>query len=250
MIHVQGLHKSYGANPVLRGIDLTIREKETVVLIGRSGCGKTTLLRCLNSLETFDRGKVTIADTVLERPLAQAESEKVFQEKAGKVRVQAGMVFQSFNLFPHLTVLENLMLAPQVVKKASQEEAEALALSLLGKVGLSSHASHYPSQLSGGQSQRDAIARALAMNPKIMLYDEPTSALDPGLVDEVLEVMKKLSEEGLTQVVVTHEMRFARDVADRVVYIEEGIVIEDSPADQIFKAPKDPRTQRFLARFL
>lgn len=226
MISVEGLHKSYQNTPVLKGIDLKIKDRETVVLIGRSGCGKSTLLRCINNLETFDQGKITVGDIQLERPLSSSDTERGFQKKANHLRAQAGMVFQSFNLFPHLTVLENLTLAPQVVKETPREEAEATALALLEKVGLASHAHHSPSQLSGGQSQRAAIARALAMSPQAMLYDEPTSALDPGLVDEVLDVMKKLSEEGMTQIVVTHEMRFAKDVADRVVYIEDGLVVE------------------------
>lgn len=252
IISVRGLYKSFHHLQVLQGIDLDIKEKETVVLIGRSGCGKSTLLRCLNGLETFDRGKLTVGGLTLERPLkaGSGETEKSLAQKVNKVRLQTGMVFQSFNLFPHLTVLQNLMLAPTVVKNSDPSQAEVTALNLLRKVGLETHAHHYPAQLSGGQSQRAAIARALAMAPQIMLYDEPTSALDPELVDEVLDVMKKLSEEGLTQIVVTHEMRFARDVADRVIHLDAGKIVDDACPDVMFKQPKDERTKKFLSKYL
>ena len=219
-------------------------------MIGPSGCGKSTFLRCLNCLEIFDRGKISIGDISLERSSPHAPLDRRFQAKARMLRLSVGIVFQSFNLFPHLTVLENVMKAPTVVKGLPKREVEVTARTLLGKVGLETHVHHYPSQLSGGQQQRAAIARALAMAPKVMLYDEPTSALDPGLVDEVLQVMKRLDEDGMTQIVVTHEMRFARDVADTIVYVEDGQIVEISSPVQIFSAPNDERTKRFLRKFL
>jgi polar amino acid transport system ATP-binding protein len=250
VVAVNGLHKSFHGNPVLKGIDLEIAPQELTVLIGPSGCGKSTFLRCLNCLEIFDQGKISIGGISLERASSHAPLDKQFHTKARQLRISVGMVFQSFNLFPHLTVLENIIKAPMVVKGIPREQAETTALELLEKVGLSTHVQHYPSQLSGGQQQRAAIARALAMAPKVMLYDEPTSALDPGLVDEVLQVMQKLDEEGMTQIVVTHEMRFARDVADKIVYFEEGRIVETSPPEQMFSSPSDERTRRFLKRFL
>jgi ABC-type polar amino acid transport system ATPase subunit len=219
-----------------------------VALIGPSGCGKSTLLRCINGLETIDEGSVQVGQTSLQSPLQIGQKE--FQSRAQAVRRQVGMVFQSFNLFPHLTVLENVMKAPQVVRGASSAEAEKSAGEALAKVGLSEKVNHYPNQLSGGQQQRAAIARALAMSPKVLLYDEPTSALDPTLVNEVLRVMKKLDQEGMTQIVVTHEMRFARDVADRIVFIEDGRIVEMGPPAEIFAAPKSERTRAFLGNFL
>jgi polar amino acid transport system ATP-binding protein len=250
VVAVNGLHKSFHGNAVLKGVDLQIAPQELTVLIGPSGCGKSTFLRCLNCLEIFDQGKISIGDINLERPSAHAPLDNQFHAKVRQLRINVGMVFQSFNLFPHLTVLQNIMKAPMVVKGIAAAQAEATARELLNKVGLSTHVHHYPSQLSGGQQQRAAIARALAMQPKVMLYDEPTSALDPGLVDEVLLVMQKLDEEGMTQIVVTHEMRFARDVADKIVYFEGGEVVETAPPEQMFSAPKDERTRKFLKRFL
>jgi polar amino acid transport system ATP-binding protein len=250
VVAVSGLHKSFHGNPVLKGIDLQVAQRELTVLIGPSGCGKSTFLRCLNCLEIFDQGKISIGDIHLERTSPHAALDKRFHAKARELRIHVGMVFQSFNLFPHLTVLQNVMKAPMVVKNISEAQAETTARELLAKVGLATHVQHYPSQLSGGQQQRAAIARALAMQPKVMLYDEPTSALDPGLVDEVLLVMQKLDGEGMTQIVVTHEMRFARDAADKIVYFESGEVVEIAPPDEMFTSPKEERTRKFLKRFL
>jgi polar amino acid transport system ATP-binding protein len=250
VVAVSGLHKSFHGNAVLKGVDLQIAPRELTVLIGPSGCGKSTFLRCLNCLEIFDQGKISISGIDLERSSPAAPVDKGFHEKVRQLRTSVGMVFQSFNLFPHLTALENIMKAPIVVKDIPAAQAETTARQLLEKVGLATHAHHYPSQLSGGQQQRAAIARALAMAPKVMLYDEPTSALDPGLVDEVLQVMQKLNEEGMTQIVVTHEMRFARDVADKVVYFEGGGIVESGAPDKIFSTPEDERTRKFLKNFL
>jgi polar amino acid transport system ATP-binding protein len=250
VVAVEGLHKSFHGQAVLKGVDLQIAPQELTVLIGPSGCGKSTFLRCLNGLEIFDQGAISISGIHLARASGRAPLDSQFHEKVRQLRTSVGMVFQSFNLFPHLTALENVMKAPMVVKDLSRAQAEATAQQLLEKVGLATHAHHYPSQLSGGQQQRAAIARALAMAPKVMLYDEPTSALDPGLVDEVLQVMQKLNDEGMTQIVVTHEMRFARDVADKIVYFEGGQVVESAPPEEMFSAPQDDRTRKFLKRFL
>lgn len=250
VVSVENLHKSFHHHQVLRGVDLKIAARETTVLIGPSGCGKSTFLRCLNCLETMDQGRIVIGEITLERPHRHAPLGPDFHNKTRTLRTHVGMVFQSFNLFPHLSVLENITKAPAVVKGIPEEQARRKALDLLNKVGLATHAQHYPSQLSGGQQQRAAIARALAMEPKIMLYDEPTSALDPGLVDEVLNVMKALDGEGMTQIVVTHEMRFARDVADKVVYFEGGNVVESGPPEKIFSSPQDERTRKFLKKYL
>jgi len=250
VVSVENLHKSFHHNQVLRGVNLEIEARELTVLIGPSGCGKSTFLRCLNCLETMDQGKIAIGGITLERAHQHAPLSADFHNKTRTLRMHIGMVFQSFNLFPHLTVLENITKPPVVVKNVSAERARSKALDLLNKVGLSTHAHHYPSQLSGGQQQRAAIARALAMEPKVMLYDEPTSALDPGLVEEVLNVMKALDDEGMTQIVVTHEMRFARDVADKVVYFEGGNIVESGPPEKIFSSPQDERTRKFLKKFL
>jgi len=250
VVAVENLYKSFHQHQVLCGVDLQIAARELTVLIGPSGCGKSTFLRCLNGLETMDQGRIVIGGIILERAHRQAALPADFQEKTRLLRKQVGMVFQSFNLFPHLTVLENITTPQVVVKGVSEEQARRKALELLQKVGLATHARHYPSQLSGGQQQRAAIARALAMEPQVMLYDEPTSALDPGLVDEVLNVMQALDEEGMTQIVVTHEMRFARDVADKVVYIESGNIVESGPPEKIFSSPEDERTRKFLKKFL
>jgi polar amino acid transport system ATP-binding protein len=216
MITVENLHKSYAGAPALRGVSFTVDPSELTVIMGPSGCGKSTLLRCLNGLETFDTGKVQIADIALDRTHATNGN---LHAQLLELRQHVGMVFQAFNLFPHLTCLENAVKAPMVVKGKSREEAESIAKPLLDKVGLGDRLHYYPSQLSGGQQQRAAIARALAMNPKVMLYDEPTSALDPTLVNEVLTIMRQLDDEGMTQVVVTHEMRFARSAADKVIML-------------------------------
>jgi polar amino acid transport system ATP-binding protein len=250
VISVNNLYKSFHHNQVLMGVDLQVEARELTVLIGPSGCGKSTFLRCLNCLEMMDQGRIMIGGITLERRhKAQAVGDD-FHAKTHALRTKVGMVFQSFNLFPHMTALQNVMRAPMVVKGVAEAQARSKALDLLSKVGLASHANHYPSQLSGGQQQRAAIARALAMEPQVMLYDEPTSALDPGLVDEVLSVMKRLDEEGMTQIVVTHEMNFAREVADKVVYFDSGNIVESGPPEKIFSSPADERTRKFLKKFL
>jgi ABC-type polar amino acid transport system ATPase subunit len=246
MIAVENLIKSYQSNRVLHGIDHLQQRGEAVVLIGPSGCGKSTFLRCLNQLEMPDSGRITIDGVTIEGGRgAQNGGERELQRR---LRMRAGMVFQSFNLFPHLTVLQNIIEAPTVVKGMAQEEAETLGRDLLRKVGLENKAEAYPLQLSGGQQQRVAIARALAMEPQVMLFDEPTSALDPELRDEVLGVMRQLAEEGMTMIVVTHEMQFAREMADRIVFFEGGRVAECGPPEQIFTCPVNERTREFVSR--
>jgi len=250
VIQVHGLEKNFADVSVLRGVDLCVERGQLVSIIGRSGCGKSTLLRCLNCLEIFDRGQVKIAGITLSRPANPACTDEEFLRRAHAVRGKVGMVFQSFNLFPHRTVLENVALAPQVVQGMSRQVAEEKAHDLLLKVGLGEFAHRYPGHLSGGQQQRAAIARALAKSPEVMLYDEPTSALDPELVDEVLEVMRTLDCEGMSQLVVTHEMRFAREASDLVLYMEDGGIVECATPDQIFSHPQDERTRQYLKRFL
>ncbi|TFB19496.1 amino acid ABC transporter ATP-binding protein [Filobacillus milosensis] len=240
MITVKDLHKSFGDNEVLKGIDAKVDEQEVVCVIGPSGSGKSTFLRCLNLLEDITAGEVTIDGDVITDP----------KVNINEIRSQVGMVFQHFNLFPHKTVIENITLGPVKVKKISEEEAKEAALPLLDKVGLGDKADAYPDSLSGGQKQRVAIARSLAMEPKVMLFDEPTSALDPELVGDVLQVMKDLAEEGMTMVVVTHEMGFAKEVGDRVLFMDEGIVMEEGDPNQIFDDPQNPRTQEFLSKIL
>ncbi len=244
MIIVEQLFKAYNSNPVLQGIDHTQGRSETVVLIGPSGCGKSTFLRCLNQLELPDAGRITIDRVTIEggRPPSTGEE----RERQRLLRLSAGMVFQSFNLFPHLTALENITVAPRVVKQLSVADAETRGRELLAKVGLEHKAGAYPGQLSGGQQQRVAIARALAMEPQVMLFDEPTSALDPELRGEVLGVMRQLAEEGMTMIVVTHEMQFARDMADRVLFFDGGRVAESGVPDQLFSDPQHERTREFL----
>ena len=250
IIEIQGLKKAFQGNPVLRGVDLMVEACQLTVLIGPSGCGKSTLLRCLNGLEVFDEGRISVSGLLLERDPAHPRADREFQRITHQLRTATGMVFQSFNLFPHMTALENVARPPTIVQRVPPREARANAHQLLEKVGLKDKTALYPAQLSGGQQQRAAIARALAMKPKVLLYDEPTSALDPALVDEVLEVMKELDSEGITQVVVTHEMRFARDVAEKIVFLSEGRVIEEGDPNRIFTDPVDPRTRQFLKRFL
>ncbi|MCK8816011.1 amino acid ABC transporter ATP-binding protein [Natroniella sulfidigena] len=240
VIKVENLHKSFGDLEVLSGIDEEINQGEVVVVIGPSGSGKSTFLRCLNRLEEITAGKVWIEGEQINSP----------QVDINKIRQETGMVFQHFNLFPHKNVLENIILAPVKVKGVDRKEAEKIAYDLLDKVGLRDKATTYPKQLSGGQKQRIAIARALAMQPKVMLFDEPTSALDPEMVGDVLEVMKDLAEEGMTMVVVTHEMGFAREVGDRVLFMDEGLIVEVGPPEQIFGDPQQERTQKFLAKIL
>lgn len=240
MINIKNLHKSFEKNDVLKGIDLEIETGEVVVIIGPSGSGKSTFLRCLNLLEHPTEGSI------------EFEGKKLLDKQINidAIRQKMGMVFQNFNLFPHKTVLENLTISPIKVKKEANDAAIQKALSLLEQVGLKDKSNSYPSSLSGGQQQRVAIARALAMNPDVMLFDEPTSALDPEMVGEVLSVMKSLAVEGMTMVVVTHEMGFAREVADRVIFMDAGVIQEEGTPEEIFSHPKNPRTQDFLRKVL
>ncbi|WP_226580702.1 amino acid ABC transporter ATP-binding protein [Halobacillus litoralis] len=240
MISVKDLHKSFGSFEVLKGINVEIKEKEVVCVIGPSGSGKSTFLRCLNLLEEVTSGDVLIEGDNLTDPKININD----------IRSRVGMVFQHFNLFPHKTVLENITIGPIKVKKMNKKEAEKVAVPLLEKVGLSDKADAYPESLSGGQKQRVAIARSLAMEPRIMLFDEPTSALDPELVGDVLEVMKELAHEGMTMVVVTHEMGFAREVGDRVLFMDEGIIMEEDVPANLFGNPQNPRTVEFLSKVL
>ena len=248
VVSIKNLVKKFNDHTVVDGISLDVEKGDLVALIGASGCGKSTLLRCINGLEEIDSGSVQVLNTCLQSPEEIGYSK--FDDRAQDVRATTGMVFQSFNLFPHLTIRENLMIAPKVVHGMNSRDAEARALELLTKVGLDGKADRYPLELSGGQQQRVAIARALVMSPVLMLYDEPTSALDPTLVQEVLSVMKQLDNEGMTQIVVTHEMRFARDVADRIAFLEGGRIVEIGPPEQIFGAPQSERTRAFLRHFL
>ena len=239
MIEIKNLQKSFGELEVLKGINLSIAEREVVVIIGPSGSGKSTLLRCMNFLEEPTAGTVQIDNIMLDSA-----------ENINKVREEVGMVFQRFNLFPHMTVLDNITLAPMKVRKISREKAEIIAQELLDRVGLGDKSSAYPNQLSGGQQQRVAIARALAMQPKVMLFDEPTSALDPEMVGEVLDVMKKLAESGMTMVIVTHEMGFAREVGTRLLFVDGGYIVEEGKPKEVFENPKEERTKLFLSKIL
>ncbi|MBX6394657.1 MAG: amino acid ABC transporter ATP-binding protein [Alicyclobacillaceae bacterium] len=240
MIQFHQVNKWYGPYHALRDINLHIRAGEVVVIIGPSGSGKSTLLRCINRLETIDGGELIVDGVNLSDP----------KVNINKVRQEIGMVFQHFNLYPHKTVLENITLAPIKVKKMPKREAEEIAMYYLTKVGIPDKAHAYPSQLSGGQQQRVAIARGLAMHPKIMLFDEPTSALDPEMIKEVLDVMKDLASEGMTMVVVTHEMGFAREVADRVIFMDSGMIVEEGTPEHFFANPQEERTKLFLSRIL
>jgi glutamine transport system ATP-binding protein len=242
MIEVRSLDKYFGARHVLNGIDFSVKRGECVAIIGPSGSGKSTLIRCINYLETPTSGTIIIDGQEITSRLSHAE--------LSDVRRELGMVFYNFNLFPHMSVLDNIVLAPRHVRRLTRQQAEEQARTLLAKVGLTDKADAYPSQLSGGQKQRVAIARALAMNPKVLLFDEPTSALDPELVGEVLRVMRELAEEGRTMVVVTHEMGFARSVADRVVFIDQGCIVEEGDPEQVFAQPRHERTRAFLDRVL
>ena len=239
MIEIKGLRKSFGKDEVLKGIDLSIDEKEVVVIIGPSGSGKSTLLRCMNHLEEPTAGEVVVDGITLSS-----------EANINKVREEVGMVFQRFNLFPHMTVLENIMLAPLKVRHTARGEAEQTARALLTRVGLAEKADAYPDNLSGGQQQRVAIARALAMHPKVMLFDEPTSALDPEMGGEVLDVMRSLAEEGMTMVIVTHEMGFAREVGDRLLFVDDGRIIESGVPRDVFEHPQEERTRSFLSKVL
>ena len=241
MIEIRNVYKSFGSTDVLKDVSLTVQPSRTTVVIGPSGSGKSTLLRCCNVLETADRGEIRINGRSIIK-----DGTPLPDRELNAVRAETGMVFQSFNLFPHMTTVENVMRAPVVVRRMPKAEAHGLAMELLRKVGLDDKADVYPSTLSGGQKQRAAIARALAMKPKVMLFDAPTSALDPELVGEVLQVMKTLAEEGMTMMVVTHEMGFAREVADTVVVMADGRIVEAGPPDQIFTNPTQERTRGFL----
>lgn len=240
MIKVENLHKYFGKLEVLKGIDYEINEKEVVCVIGPSGSGKSTFLRCLNLLEEVTDGAIYIEGVKINDP----------KTNINDIRTEVGMVFQQFNLFPHMTVLDNITMAPMQIRKMKKADAEKLAFDLLDKVGLRAKADSFPQQLSGGQQQRVAIARALAMKPKIMLFDEPTSALDPEMVNEVLDVMKDLAKEGMTMVVVTHEMGFAREVGDRVLFMDGGYIVEEGHPDDVFGNPQNDRTKAFLGKVL
>ncbi|MED1472508.1 amino acid ABC transporter ATP-binding protein [Bacillus salipaludis] len=240
MLEMKKIHKTFGSNDVLKGIDLFIPKGQVVCLIGASGSGKSTLLRCINQLEVPSNGEVYFEGTCV--------TEKGYDITV--TRQKMGMVFQQFNLFPHKTVLENITLAPIKIKKMTKDEAEKIAMNYLKKVDLTEKASEYPKSLSGGQQQRVAIARALAMNPKVMLFDEPTSALDPETVGEVLQVMRTLAKEGMTMIIVTHEMGFAREVADRILFLDQGVIVEDGPPKEIFGGAKSERLRSFLDKVL
>ena len=240
MISVKDLHKSFGGVTVLDGISTDIEKGDVVCIIGPSGSGKSTFLRCLNRLETPDSGKILLDGVDLTDPAADLNRQ----------RMKMGMVFQQFNLFPHMTVLKNLTLAPMPLKKEPQQTAEARAMALLERVGLADRAGEYPSRLSGGQKQRIAIVRALCMEPEVLLFDEPTSALDPEMVGEVLDVMKELAQSGMTMVVVTHEMGFAREVASRVLFMDQGVIMEENKPQALFDNPQSPRLQSFLSKVL
>ena len=240
MIEVKGLKKKFGKVTVLDGLDITINKGDKMVLVGPSGCGKSTFLRCLNQLEVPDGGEIWFDGQLVNSPKTDINA----------VRRRMGMVFQHFNLFPHLTVKQNITLAPVMQKLKTQPQADEQAMQLLERIGLADKADAYPNTLSGGQKQRIAIVRALAMDPEVLLFDEPTSALDPEMVGEVLQLMKELAASGMTMVVVTHEMGFAREVANRVVFINEGMVQEDEPPEEFFSNPKNPRLQEFLSKVL
>ena len=240
MISVKDLHKSFGGVTVLDGISTDIEKGDVVCIIGPSGSGKSTFLRCLNRLETPDSGKILLDGVDLTDPRTDLDRQ----------RMKMGMVFQQFNLFPHMTVLKNLTLAPMLLKKESQQTAEQRAMALLDRVGLAGRAGEYPARLSGGQKQRIAIVRALCMEPEVLLFDEPTSALDPEMVGEVLDVMKELAQSGMTMVVVTHEMGFAREVASRVLFMDQGVIMEENKPQALFDNPQSPRLQSFLSKVL
>ncbi|MEH7129240.1 amino acid ABC transporter ATP-binding protein [Neobacillus drentensis] len=242
MIHINNLHKRFGQLEVLKGIDLTIPKGKTAVIIGPSGSGKTTLLRCLNLLELPNQGSIELGNQTINFD----QNNKLKSKELVSFRKNTGMVFQSYNLFPHLTALENVMEGQTTVLKRSKAEAEKKARTLLDKVGLKERAEMYPHQLSGGQQQRVGIARAMAIDPKVLLFDEPTSALDPELVGEVLKVMKDLSKENMTMVIVTHEMNFAKDVADQVLFMDQGVIVEKGTPEEVFENTQNPRTLQFL----
>ncbi len=250
MIKAEGVHKSFGRLEVLRGIDLDVSPKEVMCMIGPSGSGKSTFLRCINHLEKIDAGRLSVDGELVGYRQRGNKLYELPDSEVCKKRSEIGMVFQRFNLFPHMTALENIMEAPLLVKKESRTKAEARARKLLERVGLSDKVDCYPNQLSGGQQQRVAIARALAMEPKLMLFDEPTSALDPELVGEVLDVMRGLAKDGMTMVVVTHEMGFAREVGDSLVFMDGGVIVETGTPRDVLSSPKQERTKAFLSKVL
>ena len=251
LVRIQDIHKSFGKNHVLRGITTNVKKGQVVCIIGASGSGKTTLLRCINFLERYDSGQIYVdGQLVGYRITPQGRMVLDHSKHLDRIRQQIGIVFQHFNLWPHKTALGNVIEALVMVKKLPKAEAVAIGLEVLNKVGLAEKRDAYPENLSGGQQQRVAIARALAMNPKVMLFDEATSALDPELVGEVLSIMRQLAREGMTMLVVTHEMDFAREVADRVIFIDEGIIVEDEPPRIIFNSPRNDRTRQFLRKIL
>lgn len=250
LVKVTGLRKSFGALDVLKGIDLEITRGEKVSIIGPSGSGKTTFLRCINQIEKPTGGHIEVDGELIGEKLLGGRYVQMEDRELARLRAGIGMVFQRFNLFPHLTALQNIMIGPVKVLKRSSREAEGEAVSLLAKVGLTDKRDAYPEMLSGGQQQRVAIARALAMRPKLMLFDEATSALDPELVGEVLNVMRQLAAEGMTMIIVTHEMKFAEEISDRVIFMDQGLVVEQGPPHQLFSTPAHPRTQAFLRAVL
>lgn len=250
MVCAVGVRKRYGQNEVLRDIHLEVPPRSVTCILGPSGSGKSTFLRCINQLERIDGGRLYIDGERVGCVERRRQLVEMTDKERAKQRSQVGMVFQQFNLFPHMTVLANVTLAPVLVARRSREDAEGLGWELLNRVGLADKAQAYPGQLSGGQQQRVAIARSLAMSPKVMLFDEPTSALDPELVREVLAVMRELAATGMTMIVVTHEIGFAREVADKVVLMDKGVIVESGPPDQVIDDPREPRTRDFLARVL
>ncbi|MBW4094170.1 MAG: amino acid ABC transporter ATP-binding protein [Acidobacteria bacterium] len=250
LVAIENVHKFFGEHHVLRGIDMTIKEGEVSVIIGPSGSGKSTLLRCINMLETISAGRITVRDDLIGYKEVNGRLHDRTTKEIAAQRREIGMVFQRFNLFPHKTAVQNIMEAPTQVKKKSKASAKAKALELLDMVGLSDRANHYPAQLSGGQQQRVAIARALAMEPELMLFDEPTSALDPELVGDVLNVMKDLAKSGMTMIVVTHEIGFAREVGDTLTFMDAGVVLESGDPREIIANPQHARTKEFLGRVL
>ena len=250
MVHAEGVHKRFGSNEVLKGITLAVNRGEVMCLLGPSGSGKSTFLRCINHLEKINSGRLSVEGELVGYREGNGKLYELHEREVSRTRQQIGMVFQSFNLFPHMTALENVTLAPMRVLKRSRGDVDKRARELLERVGLSDKCDAYPVALSGGQQQRVAIARALAMDPKLMLFDEPTSALDPELVGEVLDVMRDLAKSGMTMIVVTHEIGFAREVADTVVFMDGGVVVESGSPAQVLGAPKHERTRAFLAKVL
>jgi polar amino acid transport system ATP-binding protein len=250
MVLIEGVNKAYGHHQVLFDVDLAVAAGETVCVIGPSGCGKSTLLRCINNLEEIDSGRILVDGSLVGYRMQDGRLHELRESAACRQRTQVGMVFQHFNLFPHMTAQENVACAPMRVRRLSREGANTVARELLQRVGLPDKVSHYPAQLSGGQQQRVAIARALAMEPKLMLFDEPTSALDPELVDEVLQTIKQLARDGMTMIVVTHEMGFANEVADAAVFMDDGVVVESGRPGDVLANPRHERTRAFLSKVL